>query len=262
MIESVHVHLLPDLIPAGALKGGVAVVIDILRASTVIVHALGNGARGVIPVPSVETALETARQREQQGEARVLLGGERHCQLIPGFDLGNSPLDYTENRVADAMLVFTTTNGTRALSLCDSADQVIIGAFVNQQAVVDFLRSQSRPVHLVCAGTDGEITGEDVLFAGRVASALLKDAAEHSIGKEVDISTELAMNWANQHRSAGESTLDLLLRSRGARSLRQLGYLADIERCATADLFDIVPLYTPSSTGPGLLQSVRVTDRN
>lgn len=250
-MASVRVHLLPDLIPAGALAGGVAVVIDILRASTVIVHALGNGARAIVPVSTVEAARETADHLRRDEQSRVLLGGERNCQLIPGFDFGNSPLDYTAEHVAGANIVFTTTNGTRALALCQSAAQIVIGAFVNQTAIVNFLRDQDRPVHLVCAGTDGEITGEDVLFAGRVAALLLDQGCEITRAADLDIATELAVNWAKQQTAEGAETRDLLLRSRGASSLRKLGYLQDIERCATTDLFDVVPLYTPSPIGPG-----------
>ncbi|MEZ6056566.1 MAG: 2-phosphosulfolactate phosphatase [Planctomycetaceae bacterium] len=253
MSQPLRVHLLPTLIPPGQLRGGVVVVIDILRASTVIVHALAQGAVQVIPVSSVEAARERAEQLHRQGTPRILLGGERHCQLIPGFDLGNSPLDYTPARMSGSTVVFTTTNGTRAMSLCQEADEILIGAFVNLAAVVSHLKNETRPIHLVCAGTDGEITGEDVLFAGQVAVALKKHGRPNDtvpatqISRVTDVQTDLAIAWVQQQDPDGLRTIELLMESRGASSLKELGYLDDIERCGTANLFDIIPVLNPST---------------
>jgi len=170
MASSLTVHLLPSLTTAQDLGGGVVVVIDVLRASTTICQALAAGARAVIPCLEVDEARRTA-ERFAAGE--VVLGGERQGVRIDGFALGNSPAEYTKATVGGRTVVFSTTNGTKAMHACRLADAVWIGAFVNFSAVLHRLRAaagQGRPLHLLCAGTDGRVTGEDVLFAGALVT--------------------------------------------------------------------------------------------
>lgn len=217
------------------LQGGIAVVIDILRASTTIVHALAAGAERVIPCGEVETARELAG-RFANGTA--LLGGERHGERIAGFDLDNSPLNYTADRLGGKTLIFTTTNGTRALERCQSADRILIGAFVNRNAIVKALRDDGRPIHLVCAGTDGYVTSEDVLFAGSVAHAV---RVLRETQRLPDDETQLALAlWQAAHEDCGQIR-QILRDSRGGLNLLELGFEADIDRSATCDLFEIVP---------------------
>ena len=163
----VWVHLLPSLIPSGALRGGVAVVIDVLRASTTIVHALAHGCEAVIPCAEVDEARRVAAGLPP---GRAILRGERQGVPIPGFDLGNSPGEYTEEACRGKTLVMTTTNGTRALLASLEAETVLVGAFVNFAATVQRLIHEARPVHIVCAGTEGRISYEDSLLAGAFAS--------------------------------------------------------------------------------------------
>ena len=111
LARELSVHLLPELVSAEQLRGGVAVVIDVLRASTTLIQALASGATAVYPVAEVDEARELAEAF--RGE-RVLLGGERGGRPIPGFDLGNSPCEYTPEVCRGARVIFTTTNGTRA----------------------------------------------------------------------------------------------------------------------------------------------------
>ena len=134
-----------------ALDSAVAVVIDVLRASTTVVHALASGAQAVIPCETIDEAREQSTRRSS---GTVLLGGERGGERIDGFDLGNSPLEFTPEAVAGKTIVFTTTNGTKALKQCASADRVLIGTFVNRAALLRVLQADGRPIHLVCAGTD------------------------------------------------------------------------------------------------------------
>ncbi len=168
MARTLNAHFLPALLEPEELTGAAVVVIDVLRASTVIACALAAGAREVIPCLEVEEARKIAAGLPK-GEA--LLGGERHGLPIEGFDFGNSPAEYRPDLVAGRTVVFTTTNGTRAMNACHKASRVLIGAFVNCQAVCAAL-PPARPIHLLCAGTSGKITREDVLFAGLVAEPL------------------------------------------------------------------------------------------
>jgi 2-phosphosulfolactate phosphatase len=230
MSQSFHVHLLPTLLEADALRGGVAVVIDVLRASTTIVHALANGVAAVIPCESVDEARAAAAGLPA---GTTLLGGERGGERIADFDLGNSPFEYTPGVVAGKSVVFTTTNGTRALQRCRAAERVLIGAFVNRAALLRVLQSDGRPVHLICAGTDGHLTAEDILFAGSVASDLVQRSS--------DVQTQMAIDFSLA-RSRDEATFRETIRSsRGGQNLLRLGMAADIERASERDLFDIVP---------------------
>jgi len=125
-----HCHELYHRMPSGAVAGGIAVVIDVLRASTTIVTALAHGAAAVAPRRSIEEALAAAADRPG-----AVLGGERGGVMIAGFDLGNSPLEYAPDRVAGRPVVITTTNGTAALAVCRDAAEVLVGAIVNRTAV-------------------------------------------------------------------------------------------------------------------------------
>lgn len=185
MNSTVHVHLLPDLIPEDALLGGTAVVIDILRATTTMTCGLANGAERIIPCVGVEEAHAT-RDRLKSEKIDVLLGGERQGKPLPGFDLGNSPATYTAETVGGKTVVMTTTNGTRAMAMCRQADQIVIGSFANLSRVLEHLKD-CPTVHLVCSGTHRHITSEDVLFAGAVAQKLSQLSDDHLLNDQARI---------------------------------------------------------------------------
>ncbi len=165
----VFVHLLPSLIPPGILRGGVAVVVDVLRATTVMVYALAAGCEAIIPCEEIDEAKAVAASLPT---GTALLAGERGGLPIPGFDLGNSPGEFTPEVCQGKTLVMTTTNGTRAILACLDADRVYIASFANLRAtsdeiVVQFLKKDhGHPVHIVCSGTEGLISLEDSLLAG------------------------------------------------------------------------------------------------
>lgn len=238
----VRAHLLPALFEPAELSGETAVVIDVLRASTTIIQALDSGARRVIPCGSIDEA-RTIAARFPTDER--LLGGERHGCLIPGFDLDNSPRAYTPERVAGQTLVFTTTNGTQALRRAQQAEEICVGAFVNLNAVARFLATQTRTIHLVCAGTDGQLTAEDILFAGLLALRL-STRGSHAVGRG-DIATELAIEFARQHGTSPAAICAALEGSRGGLNLLELGLSADIEFAAQVDSMSVVPVWNRST---------------
>src|SRR5262245_16933047 len=163
--RDVQVHLLPSLVPAARLAGGVAVVIDVLRATTTIVHALAAGCTMVRPCVEVEEAKALAGEMLA---GKAVLGGERGGLPLPGFDRGNSPREYTPDVCQGNTVVLTTTNGTRALIAAAPAERALVAGFVNFSAVCEQLRHEARPLHIVCAGTEGEVSLEDTLLAGAV----------------------------------------------------------------------------------------------
>jgi 2-phosphosulfolactate phosphatase len=228
--RDVHVHLLPQLAPPGRLADGVAVVVDVLRATTTIVHALAAGCTAVCPCAEVEEARELAGGMRV---GRVLLGGERNGLPLPGFDLGNSPREYTAALCKGNTLVLTTTNGTRALLRAAEALRVLVAAFVNYSAVCEQLRQELRPVHIVCAGSEGEITLEDTLLAGALVDFLCE-------GQDVCLNDGARLAW-DCFENHGRVLLGALEISKGGANLRALGYDEDIRAAAAVDQFALVP---------------------
>ena len=165
-VQRLNVHALPEVVTAEDLAGTTAVVIDVLRATTTIVYALAAGARAVVPCLTIEAAHERAAA---MAAGTALLAGERGGLAIPGFDLGNSPTEFTPEQVGGKYVVLTTTNGTKALLHCRAAEQVLVAALANLSALCGVLTDCPR-VELVCAGTDGHVTEEDLSWPVRLSS--------------------------------------------------------------------------------------------
>lgn len=241
--------------PQGACAGGIAVIIDVLRASTTIVTALANGAERVVPVADVEAACRLA---SAAGPA-ALIGGERGGVRIEGFDLGNSPFEYSADRVGGRTIVITTSNGTAALAASRGAREILIGAIVNRTAVADAIRrlaGAGEDVHLVCGGTDGLVSAEDVLAAG----AILDAAGADSAGELLDASARDALASFRRIAANGDVPAALVAefrRSPGGVNLVALGMEADIPAAAAIDTLPLVPRFD-AATGsllPALLHS-------
>jgi 2-phosphosulfolactate phosphatase len=234
--QKVKIYPLPTRIQSGDLLGGVAVVLDVLRASTTIIVALANGAARVIPCGQTD---EAHRLAADDPTGNSLSGGERRGVKIEGFDLDNSPASYPGERVAGKTIAFTTTNGTAALLRTQEAGRVLIGALVNRQAIVDALRADGRPIHLVCAGTDGGVTSEDLLGAGAMAA----DLARLGNVEFADEATEnAARHWTDNVPPA--KLIRELRESSGGCNLVELGFDQDIVRAAELDSIALVPEYS------------------
>lgn len=228
------VYLLPALVEPVELTGKTAVVIDVLRATTTLVHALAAGATEIAPCREVD---EARRLKAELGE-RAVLGGEREGLPIAGFDFGNSPSEYAPSRVRGKTLVFTTTNGTRALERCRHARRVLLGAFVNFSAVCRELAGEEE-IALVCAGTDGEVTREDALLAGAIALDLFKSGSGCELNDQAEIAADA---WQTAVRLMTDRPLGMTLRaSRGGKHLLETGQENDIDLAAQLDQFDLVP---------------------
>ena len=240
MAPLLNVYTLPRFVEPEQLAGGTVVVIDVLRASTTIVHALQAGAAEIIPCREVDEALTAAGQMPSDS---VLLGGERGGEPIDGFHLGNSPSEYTAARVGGKSIVFTTTNGTAALVHARCAQRILVGAFVNATAVTNELVGSSQ-IHLLCAGTNGEVSQDDVLLAGmlaervrRRAGAGYKENAQAVAARKTwlrtfTVSQALGAEPLVPRRLAAE-----LAASLGGENLTRIGLEADILAAAQIDLF-------------------------
>lgn len=240
-----HCHDLYQRLAANACAGGIAIVIDVLRASTTIATALTHGAARVVPV----AAIDDARRMAAELQPVALLGGERGGVRLPGFDLGNSPLEYSAARVTGRTVVITTTNGTAALAASRGAREILVGAIVNRTAVAEAIRRLARDgddVHLVCAGTDGLVSAEDVLAAGAILDAAGADRA----GDGLDAAAHEALAAFRRVAAHGDVPTALVAefrRSPGGENLVALGMEADLPAAAAIDTLTVVPRFDAAS---------------
>ena len=233
--------------PPGCLIGGTAVVIDVLRATTVMIQALASGCQAIIPCLEIDEA-QDVHGRLSAGTA--FLGGERGGRPIPGFDLGNSPADYTPDRCRGKTLVMTTTNGTRAIRACQQADRVYVAGFVNLAAMARRLEQvldgpNPQPVHLVCAGTGGEISWEDTLLAGSIFRALSFFHGQYTpAGND---SARLAEHAAPRNFT---DLCQMLRAGTGGQNVQKIGLEKDINDCCQVDRYSILASWQPQPS-PG-----------
>lgn len=218
-----------DYVTTEAVRNATVIVVDVLRATSVIITALNNGAKSVVPVTSVEEALSTKKKLES-----VVLGGERKAQKIEGFDLSNSPLEYKSEVIHDRNVVITTTNGTKAISKSSAANKIYIGALINAKAVSSKALSNERDIIIVNAGTNGVFSMDDFITGGAIIDELLSE-------QEFEL-TDIAKTALVIYRSHK----DIKSYVKGAahyKILVDLGLEEDIDYCLQKDLFNIVPEY-------------------
>jgi 2-phosphosulfolactate phosphatase len=217
------------------LDDAVCVVFDIFRATSSMITALANGASAIIPVGEIPEALALRRQ-----DPNVLLAGERdgvriRAALTGGidFDLGNSPREFTKEKVAGKTIAITTTNGTRALRACAHAKTVLIGSFLNLRATAEFvLHHQPKTLLLVCSGTFEEAAFEDVLGAGAVCNLLWNVYGNGTVSDSALMSRQL-------FQFAQTNLLEAASQSRnGRRLLGQPELKDDVEFCLQRDIFN------------------------
>ena len=229
------VALLPERVDRDALPSSTALVIDVLRASTTMIEALANGCAGIIPV--AEPA--EARQRALTLGVGALTAGERKGLRIEGFDLGNSPLEMTAERVGGKTLVFTTSNGTQALLAARSAAAVGVAALVNLSAAAAWAHAAKRDVTVVCAGEVGRVSLEDTVCAGLLIDALVRREPGAAL-------TDTARDALEQGRAYGGAVARLAQDSSWGRRLGAVGRAADLAACLRLDTSTLVPVFDPA----------------
>jgi 2-phosphosulfolactate phosphatase len=219
------------------LRDAVCVVFDVLRATSSMVAAFAHGADAILPVSEIQQALEARRD-----DPFVLLAGERHGLRIRAertggvdFDLGNSPREFTRDKVAGRKIVTTTTNGTRALRAAASARAVLISSFLNLGATARWVLSQNpADLIVVCGGTFEEAAFEDVLAAGALCKAVWPFGAECHISDSVQIAAQLYSGWRDNLSGAMASALN------ARRLLANPDLKDDVAYCIQLDAFDLV----------------------
>ena len=217
-------------------QGRVVLVIDVLRASTTVAVALANGARAVIPFDSSDEVIARVKQFERSD---VLLAGERRMHAIPGFDLGNSPREYTREMVEGKTVLLTTTNGTVALAGITGARDVLVASYVNYSAVSAMMRAAARgaaDMTIVCAGRDKLFALEDAACAGRFTRGVTRRLANVRLNDAAQACTLLDKRYGDR--------LDRLFEdSEHGRALAEAGFLEDLAMCAAVDSHPVIPIY-------------------
>jgi len=212
-------------------RGDVIIVIDVLRCCSTIVTALANGAEGIIPIKTVKEARVLRRKHPE-----FILAGERRGIKPDGFDLGNSPLEFSPEKVEGKHIILTTTSGTKVISLSKNARLVLIGAFLNAEAVagkaLKIAKEEETGISLMPAGTNGLFSLEDFICAGAIAEGLLAEKVECS---DAVLAALLAFQQARK-------SLDRVIQSgHHARYLISQGFGKDVKFCCRLNAFHIVP---------------------
>jgi 2-phosphosulfolactate phosphatase len=207
------------------------VVIDALRATSVIAVALSEGAKCVIPVMEIE---EAVKLYHTLGADNASLCGEREGNPISGFHFGNSPFEYGAKAVHGRTLIMTTTNGTRAIHAASGAGALALGAVVNASAVAHDALKSGLDITLVCAGTRGRFTMEDLLAAGAIIEPL---------GAPSGSLDDLSILARDFYRAHAEDLAGALRNCSHARFLMEAGYAADVEYCMRKDCLKVVPYF-------------------
>jgi 2-phosphosulfolactate phosphatase len=219
----------PEVDPA-SIGGATVVVIDVLRATTTIIEALANGARAIYPTASTEDAFKLA---SSLGREDTLLCGERRGLKVEGFDLGNSPLEFTAEAVAGKKLVMSTTNGTRALGVGLEGARILPCAFTNMTAVAKAVSGVEWLV-VICAGREDRFALDDALCAGHLIDRVLGD--DGSDQHRLDDTARAARSLADSE----EPTRDFLGKTAGGAALIEIGMGGDLDVCADVDRHDVV----------------------
>jgi 2-phosphosulfolactate phosphatase len=240
---NLEVILMPAELPAlkpRDLRATACVVFDVLRATSTFVTALHNGAKAIIPVSEISDALAIKKAEGGRRKAEIiLLGGERDGVRISAngidFDLGNSPREYTPEKVRGKTIVSTTTNGTRALRACAGAQTVLAASFLNLMATAEFLqRKNFENVLLVCAGTGENAALEDVLAAGALCEIVFTGKAAVKLSDSAEI--------ARRTFAAAKPNLAAAIgRSQNGRRLLAIPELRDdVAFCLQRDIFPVI----------------------
>lgn len=217
------------------LRGKNIVVIDVLRSSTTIAVALSNGAREIIPVESIENAVKISGSLF--GDV-TLRGGERNGKMIQGFNLGNSPLEYTEATVKGKSIIFCTTNGSVAMYKSRFAQNLAVGSFVNMTRVVEFIRNVGSDFLLICAGRANAFSNfslEDAVCAGMMVNSL---AGAKNTTIEL---TDSALATRALYKTYGRSLLKMMKTTEHGRYLIDIGFLEDVRIAAEVDTVPVLP---------------------
>ncbi len=214
------------------------IILDVLRATSTMTIALANGAKEIIPTENIAMAVRVAK-----GSKNNLLCGERNGKVVDGFNLGNSPVEYSAEVVKDKSLIFSTTNGTLAIIKSKFAKTCLLCSFVNISAIVDYVNTVDEDFTIICSGKLNDFCLEDAVCAGMILSKL-------SAGRNLEMkdSEIAAMNLCNDlamllNVPSQEKILRMFNLSEHGKYLAQIGFGEDLEICSKLDSYPFIPMF-------------------
>ncbi|MBC3788191.1 2-phosphosulfolactate phosphatase [Spirosoma utsteinense] len=225
-MKQIDVCLTPDLLHLHAVENTIVVVADVFRATSCMVTAFAYGVKTIIPVATIDEC-------QMWQERGYLAAAERNARRVDGFELDNSPFTYMDEQIRDANVAMTTTNGTLAITKSRSAVKVLVGSFLNLEAIVRYLKTERYDVMVLCAGWKGRVNLEDTLFAGALVDRL-KDS--YAMAEDSAI-----MAW-RLYEQGKDNLAGYLSNSSHIKRLQRLGIQKDITYCLQHDLYDVVPV--------------------
>jgi 2-phosphosulfolactate phosphatase len=230
----INVRLLPIAPDPDSLSNHSVVVIDILRATSVIVHALAGGAREFIPVRSVEEAFDV---KKRYPPGTTFLGGEKDTRPIEGFDLGNSPREYVAEKIRGKRILLRTTNGSQAFHLVSNAREVMVGSFFNAEATARRCVELGTNLLIFPSGDEGTFSLEDTVCGGMIIDQILKM-------KKSDVTLTDASNAALiLFKRFDHDLLEVFHLSQHGNKLIRLGKGEDLPYCAQTNIIQLVPVF-------------------
>lgn len=225
----VKVCFSPLLYPLYASKETVTVVVDVLRATSAICTAFEHGIARVIPVPDLE---DTYFYKDHDD---VIVAAERGGEIVEGFVYGNSPFSYMNDNVKGKTLVITTTNGTQAIEAAKDSEIILVGSFLNFEAITNMLRGINRDVMVLCAGWKNRFNLEDTLFAGAVTENLLEAGFSYATDSDA------ALASLSLYKSAKHDMYEFLSNSSHRNRLERLHLEEDVKYCLSFNKSTCVP---------------------
>ena len=206
----------------------IVVVIDVLRATSAICAAFENGVKSIIPVPTIEEALEYKKKG-------YLVGAERKGQIVDGFDFGNSPFSFMKEECKDKEIVLTTTNGTMSIEVSKEAENVVIGSFLNLNSLCDWLLNSNKNILCLCSGWQDKFNLEDTICGGAIASILI-ESNKYTSNEDSTIAAICL------YKNAKTSPFGFLKASSHRRRLKNLNLNKDIKFCLTPNQTSVIPI--------------------
>ena len=230
----IEIRFLPSSPNPNLLSDRVVVVIDVLRATSVMVHAMSQGASEIIPLATVEEAFRMAKAFPR---GFVILGGERENKEIPGFDLGNSPKEYVAERVKGKILILTTTNGTRAFHTVSSGKEILAGSFFNIGAIAQRCLELNRDLFIFPSGDKGNFSLEDTLCGGMLIDLIIRKEK-----KQISL-TDASYSAQILYQRFKDNLLEAFHLSHHGKELIHRGFEDDLAYCAQIDMTPLVPIF-------------------
>ncbi len=225
-MNNIEVCFTPAMLEYFDISESVVVVVDIFRATSSICYGIENGAAEILPVSTLEDCIAF----QNKG---YLLAAERNGEVVKGFNFGNSPFAYTEEKVKGKRIVLTTTNGTHAIDRARKSYKTVIGSFLNISALSTYLITQDRNILILCAGWKNKFNLEDTLFAGALIEKISRDSF---------VSDDAGIAALTLFQNARNDLRGFLKQSSHSVRLEELNIEEDILFCLKMDICTSVPV--------------------